>query len=194
MSFTLDEVHKYWAHPDIKNLPSNYISLETIPRSICLAERGCTAIPKDARIVELGCNVGRNLYYLKQYGYTNLSGIEINSDAIELGSRVYGHIGSMLHGSIESWLPRLADKSFDVLFTMSVLFHVHPESEWIFKEMVRVSKRIIIVEDETSVTPKIWARNYGHLFTLLGCTEVNKIVDIGIPKINTHVVRELITP
>ena len=41
---------------------------------------------KNLKILELGCNVGRNLNFLLNNNFKNLSGIEINMNAIELCS------------------------------------------------------------------------------------------------------------
>ena len=74
-------LHKFWSqkHP-ILNDVKDYI--KPVFRSKFLYE----FMPKmepSASILELGCNVGRNLNYLFTKGFRSLSDIEINKRAIE---------------------------------------------------------------------------------------------------------------
>ena len=57
-------------HGDINNLTNTVLDL-------------MPPIDKDANIVELGCGQGRNIKALKDLGYTNVIGVEINSENIE---------------------------------------------------------------------------------------------------------------
>src|SRR3981081_2054991 len=46
-------------------------------------------VPKDQSFLEVGCNTGNQLLLLQQMGYTNLSGVELQSYALEIArSRV----------------------------------------------------------------------------------------------------------
>ncbi|MBI4114842.1 MAG: class I SAM-dependent methyltransferase [Candidatus Niyogibacteria bacterium] len=47
-------------------------------------------LQKDARIVEIGCGMGAFLYFLKELGYENVSGIEMGKDAAEKARTVLG--------------------------------------------------------------------------------------------------------
>jgi pseudaminic acid biosynthesis-associated methylase len=86
-------------------------------------QRFLSGVPKDARILEVGCNTGNQLLLLQEMGYSNLSGIELQSYAAEIArSRVPS--ASIQLGSALS-LP-YADASFDVVFTSGVLIHVAP--------------------------------------------------------------------
>ena len=42
-------------------------------------QRFLEVVPKDARILEVGCNIGTQLLILKQMGFTDLSAVEIQS-------------------------------------------------------------------------------------------------------------------
>ena len=126
----------------------------------------------DSSILELGCNVGRNLEYLRVAGYTNLAGIEISPRARALREEHYPELEiEYYEGSIEE---RILDcGTFDVVFSMAVLQHIHPDSDWIFAEIARVAQRgIVTIEDEVRDTKSLWPRNYGTIFTSLGYTEI----------------------
>lgn len=83
-----------------------------------------SGVPKEARFLEVGCNVGNQLLMLREMGYSNLSGVELQPYAVEIAtSRVEG--ASIRQGSALS-LPH-ADDAFDLVFTTEVLIHIAPQ-------------------------------------------------------------------
>jgi len=80
-------------------------------------------IPRDVRILEVGCNCGNQLLQLQEMGFTNLWGAEIQSYALESArARTCGiHLGQ---GSALD-LP-YEDGYFDLVFTSGVLIHISP--------------------------------------------------------------------
>jgi len=77
-------------------------------------------VSKDARILEVGCNIGNQLVLLQQMGYRNLFGVEIQSYALELARARTSNI-ELNQGSIFC-IP--ADRPFDLVFTSRVLIHI----------------------------------------------------------------------
>ena len=71
---SLDEILNYWRQPqDGHNLPTNYLNNPKAHiRSQSLLKVLEKYASRDARILEPGCNVGRNLNYLFKCGFTNL--------------------------------------------------------------------------------------------------------------------------
>lgn len=144
-------------------------------RSVMLVEMVKECGIEEPRILELGCNVGRNLEHLRRAGFTNLAGIDINPDTIA-GMKVhYPELNAnIVCGTIEEAVRNTPDDSYDIVFTMAVLMHIHPSSDWIFEEVVRITKRnLIVVENELAETTGekaglINARDYGEIFTSLG--------------------------
>lgn len=61
-------------------------------------------IPKKYSILELGCNVGRNLLVLNGEGYKNLYGIEINPNAVEMMKKEHPGLATVTVGAIEDVL------------------------------------------------------------------------------------------
>jgi len=78
------ETLNYWEKPhDGKNKPMNYVvSKPAHERSANLVKIIKEKISESGEILEIGCNAGRNLNYLYDAGYTNLTGIEISKDAL----------------------------------------------------------------------------------------------------------------
>lgn len=167
---TKEEIHKYWKNPNDKNNnPECYLDNEiTLLRSKYLFEVIDKYFPsKETKILELGSNVGRNLNYLFERGYKNLLGIEINKNAIDIMKKEYPDCAKeirIINNPIEHILSQLTDNQFDLIFTFAVLEHIHPESEFVFSEMVRASKNILVVEDEKSSSWRHCPRNYKEIF------------------------------
>ena len=171
---SLEETQNYWRHPDHDNQASAYLS--GMERSQYLASLIRAHTGPNASILEIGCNVGRNLDHLRETGFQRLAGIEINADAIRLMRQSYPALTSRLtiYGdAVESVLPGLPDSAYDTVFTMAVLEHIHTDSEWIFSEIVRIcERRLITVEDETGQSWRHFPRNYRYVFEGLGMKQV----------------------
>ncbi len=80
---TRNELYEYWKDPwDGFNLPQDYFNGKE--KSLFLLEIIKKYVSTDAKIIEIGCNVGRNLIYLFSGGFKNLEGIEISKKAVKL--------------------------------------------------------------------------------------------------------------
>jgi SAM-dependent methyltransferase len=171
-----DELHRFWKHPwdSSKNLPIDYLHVEEW--SQFLVELIKRYVEPNAKILEIGCNVGRNLNCLFNAGYTKLGGVEISEDAIDLMKQAYPEMAKQIkiwNTPIEDVIKNFEDDSFDVIFTMAVLEHIHPDSEFTFPEMVRItSKYIITIEDEKGVSWRHFPRNYKKIFESLGTKQI----------------------
>jgi SAM-dependent methyltransferase len=101
--------------------------------------------PRDS-MLELGCNVGRNLNHLYMSGYKNLGGIEINRNAVQRLRRVYPRLASVNIdiGPAEEVLSHYESRSFDVVLTMAVLEHIHPSGKAVFSQIARVARRYVL--------------------------------------------------
>lgn len=186
-----DELHQYWRKPyDGCNLPLDYY-MEGQERSQFLVELIKRYIDSDAKILEIGCNVGRNLNYLFTSGYTKVEGIEIGKDAIALMKRAYPEMAKLIkvyNAPVEDIINDFEDDVFDVVFTMAVLEHIHPDSRFIFSEMVRITKRYLItIEDERSVSWRHFPRNCRKVFEPLGLKQIQEFNCQGIKGLGSNV-------
>ncbi|HJZ71529.1 MAG TPA: class I SAM-dependent methyltransferase [Vicinamibacterales bacterium] len=174
------ELHDFWRRPDPANRPAGY--LEGSDRSLFLMDIVNRHVPKQAEILEIGCNVGRNLHHLAKAGFTKLSGIEINDEAIRLLRATFPELQQTLrlwNDPVEDAITRLHDQQFGLVYTMAVLEHIHPDSEWIFADMARITSDVLItVEDEHGVSWRHFPRNYGAVFGALGFEQV-EVRDCG---------------
>lgn len=96
-------------------------------------------IPKDSRILEVGANVGTQLLCLKDLGFHNLYGIDIQRKAIETAHHHRPEL-DIIEGDIFD-IPFKNDY-FDLVFTSGVLIHIPPKRiDEAVSELVRCSER-----------------------------------------------------
>lgn len=98
-------------------------------------------IPRDARILEIGTNIGNQILHLQSMGFTNLYGIEIQDRAINFAKHRADNLNIIKGDALD--IP-FKDNFFDVVFTHGVLIHISPENiNNVLKEIYRVSKKYI---------------------------------------------------
>lgn len=139
-------LHKFWRQPTPPgNNPHDYV--KATRRSHALLEI-VSDLPKDARILEVGCNAGRNLAYLHDHGYTGVEGVEINPHAVELLRTSFPQLADReIHlGAAGETLPKFADDEFDLVYTMAVLEHIHPDESSVFDDIARIGKQVLAIE------------------------------------------------
>ncbi len=129
-------------------------------------------LKKDARILEVGCNVGQQLLALQRMGFTNLYGIELQSYAVEKAKEQTKDINIIKGSGFDT---PFKDGYFDLVFTNGVLIHIHPNDiPTIMKEMLRVSNKYIWGFEYYSEQPKqinyrghdgfMWKMDYAEKF------------------------------
>ncbi|MEZ0610035.1 class I SAM-dependent methyltransferase [Fibrella sp. WM1] len=75
----------------------------------------------DARIVDLGCGNGCYLYHAKQYGYTNLIGVDTSAEQVALAHQI--GLTDVRQQTIDSFLATYHDPT-DLVLLMDVLEHL----------------------------------------------------------------------
>lgn len=183
-----NELWEFWKHPTPGNLPTDYSQVEE--RSQLLVNLIKRYVEPNAKILEIGCNVGRNLNYLFNAGYTKLEGVEINVDAINLMKQVYPQMAKHIkiyNNPIEKIIKDFGGNTFDVVFTMAVLEHIHSESNFIFFEIGRITKKYLItIEDEKEISWLHFPRNYKQIFKSLGMKQVYQFNCEGIKELSSN--------
>ena len=161
-------LHEFWSQPQPEgNLPTGYIG--QLQRSEMLVKL-IADVPKGARILEVGCNVGRNLAFLHDSGWTQVAGVEISPHAVDLLRATYPQLADrpIYLGPAEDVLPSL-DGPYDLVFTMAVLEHIHPDSTAVFDQIGRLATSLLCIEPmENHVSHRQFPHDIRALFTERG--------------------------
>ena len=175
-----EELHNYWQNPPpSENQPLRYLIPEE--RSIFLLELvEKHLVDSNSSILEIGCNVGRNLNVLHKK-YKNLAAIEISQKALNTGAENYPSLFrecKFYNSSIEDQLVIFKEKGviFDLIFSMAVLQHIHDQSiDQVLNLISSITKLVILVEDENCISERHFPRNYQELFEKRGFAQVEEI-------------------
>jgi pseudaminic acid biosynthesis-associated methylase len=127
-------------------------------------------VPK--RVVEVGCNVGWNLEYLRRLGAEELYAVEPQAYAVARARSRAPEFG-VLQGTAFD-LP-FKDGFADLAFTSGVLIHIAPDDVGkAMDEMYRVSKRWIVAIEYDAPTEQairyrgtsdsLWKRDHGGMW------------------------------
>ena len=131
-----------------------------------------TDLPRDARILEVGCNVGQQLHCLQRMGFTNLYGVELQPSAVEECHRRFPDLNVIVGSGFD--LP-FKDAFFDLVFTNGVLIHIAPDHlPKIMSEVYRCTGKYIWGFEYYSETVKeipyrgnrnvLWKANYRKMY------------------------------
>lgn len=105
---------------------------------------------RDAAVLEIGCGSGRHLKHLANHGFENLSGVDINAKAFDMMRESYPTLaadGTFHCGPIENLIEDFGDGQFDAVYSVETLQHLHPDVEWVFDEMVRITDTILVTAE-----------------------------------------------
>ncbi len=175
-----EDLERFWSDPDAGNQPADYLEVgaESSEFLVALLERHDAS---RGPVLELGCNAGRNLKHLHDGGWTELAAIELNAGALELLTERNPEVAesaTLMQGTLEERLPELADDSFQTVFSMAVLEHLHFDSDWVFDHVARVARGLVVtIENEEDVSERTFPRDYRAVFEPLGLRQVDEVRD-----------------
>jgi len=151
-------------------------------------------LSRDAAVLELGCGSGRHLKHLADRGFENLSGVDINAEAFDTMREVYPTLaadGTFHCSPIEGIVEEFDDGQFDAVYSVETLQHLHPDVEWVFEEVARITDDVLVtaeieeprrdasssdadvnyVDDETP----LYYRDWNRIFTALDLVEIDVV-------------------
>ena len=97
-------------------------------------------IPKDAKSLDVGCNLGSLIFNLYNLGYKNVFGSEVDKNAVEKGKIAYPKISNNLNVHKHGNIPFKND-SFDVVLMFDVIEHIPDVHIFLKNEVYRVLKK-----------------------------------------------------
>lgn len=146
------DVRRHWAERSGEYSPAYYAHYgadETSEQLRTILDR---FVNRDAHVLELGCSSGRHLAHLSDHGFENLSGVDLNPDAFDVMADEYPELAAMgtFHvDAIEDVVVDVDDGQFDAVYSVETLQHVHPDADWVFEEIARITDDLLVtVENE----------------------------------------------
>jgi SAM-dependent methyltransferase len=181
-----DDVRREWAERSGEFSPEYYAYRGADATSARLRDLLERHVGRDARVLEVGCSAGRHLAHLLDDGFENLTGVEVNGEAFDVMAETYPDLaaaGTFHRDAIETVLPDLATDAVDATYSVETLQHVHPDAEWVFADLVRVTADLLVtVETEDGNADgdvnyvddgiPLYYRDWSAVFADLGMVEV----------------------
>jgi len=180
------EVRRAWADRSGEYSPTYYAHYGPDATSELVRSTLERRVGHDASVLEVGCNVGRHLAALADAGFTDLTGVDVNGDALDVLAETYPDLadaGTFHETTIEAFVSEAADGAFDAVFSVETLQHIHPDAEWVFDELVRTADdTLITVENESGEAGTVnyvdedvplYYRDWRRVFTDRGLVEAD---------------------
>jgi SAM-dependent methyltransferase len=152
-----DDVRDDWAERSGKFSPAYYARIGPNEVSETLGSLLSYYVDDAAAILEVGCGSGRHLAYLRDRGFENLTGIDINDESFDVMAEHYPRLaetGTFHAGAVEDLVPEFDDDAFDVVYSVETLQHIHPDDEWVFEEFARVTADLLVTAENEGNGPQ----------------------------------------
>jgi len=126
-----------------------------IKSSLKYVENHCT--DKKVRILDIGCNLGSLINLLYENGYSEVYGLDIRSEAIKEGQRLYPKLKKRLKDYDGNKIP-FPDEYFDVVLMFDVIEHIPKLEKFLKEEVYRILKKdgIFIFQTPNKYLNIIW--------------------------------------
>lgn len=181
-----NQVREAWADRSGAYSPTYYAhygSDETSERVRAAIEEH---VGPDASVLEVGCSAGRHLAALADAGFSDLTGIDVNAEALDVLAETYPALaerGTFHVAAIEDYVPDLEDGAFDAVVSIETLQHVHPDATWVFDDLARVTDDLLVTAEIESGEfgtvnhvddgLPLYYRDWERVFTERGMTQVS---------------------
>lgn len=125
-------------------------------------QRFFSTMPKDAKILDLGCGLGQFLFYLQKEGFHNLTGIDISKSQIDLALEMLPQLDFQHIENPVDFL-RQRPNQYNVITLNDVLEHIERDEIIPFLNILHYSLKpdgLIIVKTINSAYPLSHASRY----------------------------------
>ncbi|WP_247001558.1 class I SAM-dependent methyltransferase [Halosolutus gelatinilyticus] len=187
-----NDVRKQWADRSGEFSPEYYAYYGPNETSDVLVRMLDRFVDRDAPVLELGCSSGRHLSHLHDRGFENLAGIEVNEEAFDVMADTYPDLaddGEFYPDAIENVVADFEDDRFGAIYSVETLQHLHPDAEWVFDELSRITADLLVTAENESETDRagsteptvsyigddfpLYYRDWNAIFTARGFDEVD---------------------
>lgn len=158
-----------WMHDYSDPTPYRVVTPDSRMLVDHVAER---AASKDSALLDIGCNCGRHLAALADMGFTNLSGVDINTAALAIMPEWFPQLkdkARVRNELMQTYLLSQPDRGFDTVFTRGATIElVHPSFPLV-RELCRVADAhvILMIQENAHGYPRLWTLEFlRHGFAL----------------------------
>lgn len=186
-----NDVRRQWAERSGEYSPEYYAYYGPDETSEIICSTLDQFLDRSTPILELGCSSGRHLSYLYEHGFENLAGIEVNDEALDVMEETFPDLaanGEFYLNAIEDVISDFDNNQFGAVYSVETLQHLHPDAEWVFEELARITDDLLITvenegeHDRAQSTDSdvnyinddfpLYYRDWNAIFTDLGLSEV----------------------
>ena len=186
-----EDNRRTWADRSAEFSPEYYAEIGPNEVSETIATALDYYAAENAAVLEIGCGSGRHLAHLRDRGFENLAGIDINEDSFDVMADYYpglAETGTFYTGAVEDVLPEFEDDAFDAVYSVETLQHIHPDDEWVFEEVIRLTSDLLVTAENEGNAPDrgrsaedvsyvnndfpLFHRDWKHVFTDLGLAQL----------------------
>ncbi|MBV9462961.1 MAG: methyltransferase domain-containing protein [Verrucomicrobiae bacterium] len=151
----------------------SYLELDELSRKL-LDQIMQRVGPADS-ILDLGCNVGRELNALWVQGHRRLTGVEIGLEPVQAMARIFPELAAgarILNCSMTEGVRQFGDGEFRLVYAHGSLVSLTARQQFVFDEIARISSRFVItVENEWSWM--LFPRDFRKVFEDRGFVQVH---------------------
>lgn len=127
---------------------------------------------RDIKILEVGSNVGNQVGILLEMGFTNITAVDVQAEALKILKERYPNVQTYL---VDGKSLPFENDSFDLVYTSGVLIHIHPQNLVnLMNEIYRVSREYVwgfeyYSEDLTEINYRgqpnlLWKADYACIY------------------------------
>ena len=145
-----DDVRRQWAERSGEYSPEYYAYYGPDETSEAVRRSLEASLDRGAAVLELGCSSGRHLAHLRDHGFENLAGVELNEAAFDVMAETYpglAETGEFYAAAIEDVVEEFEDGRFEAVFSVETLQHLHPDAEWVYDEVARITDDLLVTAE-----------------------------------------------